>query len=201
MASIEDYSYYSLRFWDPIFWFGFVRIIKVIFYIWDVILSLIFGYSFLNGSIMERKKANQYEHSAQMVKVLARGTINLIEHHDKDNFLYVHDSYVHPSFILKRDNVVLMGINAKYAVFCVSDNDICTLDTSIGPFAWVNTFIAANKLIFLPLRHFHRLAEESGDPFRNNVRVSMIHMTARCGSTLLGTILKIITLKMLCYQI
>ena len=34
------------------------------------------------------------------------------------------------------------------------------------------------------------LAEESGDPFRNNIRVSMIHMTARCGSTLLGIISK-----------
>ena len=187
MVSIHDYSYYSLRIWDPIFWFGFIKIIKAFLFISDIILSYIIGYSLLNGSNTERERSKQYEYSAHMVKVFARGTINLIEEKDKENFLYLHDSYVDPNVILKHDNVVLMGMNAKYAIFCVSENNICTLDTSIGPFAWVNTFIAANKLIFLPMKHFHRLGEESGDPFRNNIRVSMIHMTARCGSTLLGT--------------
>ena len=110
----------------------------------------------------------------------------MIENHDEANFLYLHDSYLHPSVILKQDNIVLKGVNAKYAIFCVSDENICALDTSIGPFAWANMFVAANKLVFLPIKHFHRLAEESGDPFRNNVKISMIHMTARCGSTLLG---------------
>ena len=93
---------------------------------------------------------------------------------------------MHPSYILRRDNVVLKGVNTKHAIFCVSDDNVCTLDTSIGPYAFVNTFIAAEKLIFLPLKHFHRLASENGNPFNNNIRITMIHMTARCGSTLLG---------------
>ena len=143
----------------------------------------------LNGYKKEVKRSLEYENSAHMVKVIARGTINLIENHDEENFLYLHDSYIHPSLILKHDNIVLKGINSKYAIFCVSENNVCTLDTSIGPFAWANMFIASKKLIFLPLKHFHRLAEESGDPFRNNLRISMIHMTARCGSTLLGNTL------------
>ena len=151
MVSINDYSYYSLRIWDPIIWFGFIKIIKTVLLISDVVLSSVFGYSVLTGSSAERKRSTQYEYSAHMVKVLARGTINLIENHDKENFLYFHDTYAHPSLVLKLDNVVLMGLNAKYAIFCVCNNDICTLDTSIGPFAWVNTFIAANKLIFLPI--------------------------------------------------
>ena len=57
----------------------------------------------------------------------------------------------------------------------------------INSFAFINIFVAAQKLIFLPLEHFHRLAEEIGSPFRNGLDVVMIHMTARCGSTLLGT--------------
>ena len=186
MASIKDYSYYSLRIWDPIFWFGFIRIIKAILFVVDLVLSSLFGYSILNGYKKEVKRSLEYENSAHMVKVIARGTINLIENHDEENFLYLHDSYIHPSLILKHDNIVLKGINSKYAIFCVSEKNVCTLDTSIGPFAWANMFIASKKLIFLPLKHFHRLAEESGDPFRNNLRISMIHMTARCGSTLLG---------------
>ena len=82
----------------------------------------------------------------------------------------------------------MKGVNTKYAIFCVSEKDVCPLDTSIGPFAYVNMFIAARKLIFLPINHFHRLAEESGDPFKNNLKITMIHMTARCGSTLLGRV-------------
>ena len=191
MVSIKDYSYYSLRLWDPIFWFGFIKFCKAILFLLDLVSSSVFGYSILNGSNDEKEKSKKYETSAHVVKVLGRGTINLIENHDKDNFLYLHDSYVHPSVILKQDNIVLKGLNAKYAIFCVSDKNVCTLDTSIGPFAWVNMFIAANKLIFLPIKHFHRLADESGDPFRNNLKISMIHMTARCGSTLLGIIRKL----------
>ena len=186
MVSIKDYSYYSLRLWDPIFWFGFIKLCKAFLFLVDVISSLIFGHSILNGSSSEQEKSKDYETSAHVVKVVGRGTINLIENHDKANFLYIHDSYVHPSVILKHDNIVLKGLNAKYAIFCVSDENICTLDTSIGPFAWVNMFIAAEKLVFLPIKHFHRLAEESGDPFKNDLKISMIHMTARCGSTLLG---------------
>ena len=186
MVSIKDYSYYSLRLWDPIFWFGFIKICKAILFLMDVIASSFSEYSFLNGSNEDKDKSTNYETSAHVVKVLGRGTINLIENHDEANFLYLHDSYLHPSVILKQDNIVLKGVNAKYAIFCVSDENICALDTSIGPFAWANMFVAANKLVFLPIKHFHRLAEESGDPFRNNLKISMIHMTARCGSTLLG---------------
>jgi len=186
MVSVYDYSYYSLRKWDPIFWFGFVKILKLMFYIVDILLSLFKGTSILYGTIEERSRSHEYEYAAHVVKVLARGTIFLVENHDRSNFLYLHEAYVHPSSILKQDNIVLKGINKNFAIFCVSDKDVCTLDTTIGPFAFVNTFIAARKLIFLPMQHFHRLAQESGDPFENNLNIAIIHMTARCGSTLLG---------------
>ena len=188
--SIKDYSYYSLRKWDPIFWFGFLKILKIALSILDKVFVLILGKSILEGSKEELKLSKQYENSAHLVKVLGRGTINLIDNHDKSNFLYVHDSYQHPSYILKHDNIVLKGLDNEHAIFCVSDPHVCALDTSIGPFAFINTFVAAQKLIFLPLEHFHRLAEEIGSPFQNGLDVVMIHMTARCGSTLLGTRVK-----------
>ena len=188
MYSIKDYSYYALRKWDPIFWFGFLKILKLIISIVNKVTYFILGRSILKGSEEEIKLSKQYENSAHLVNVLGRGTISLIENHDESNFLYIHDSYQHPSYILKNDNIVLKGLNSRYAIFCVSEKSICTLDTSIGPFAYVNTFIAAEKLIFLPLEHFHRLAKETGSPFKKELRVVMIHMTARCGSTLLGMI-------------
>ena len=186
MASVNDYSYYLLRKWDPIFWFGFIKALKLILFLFDKILELFFGSSLLRGTSEERKLSKNYENSAHVVKVIGRGTICLIENHDESNFLYLHESYQHPSFIAKHDNIVLKGVNKKMAIFCISEKNVCTLDTSIGPFAYINMFIAAKKLIFLPLNSFHRLAEEIGDPFKNDLKVVMIHMTARCGSTLLG---------------
>ena len=186
MVSVNDYSYYSLRKWDPIFWFGFLRMIKLLIWLLDKLLIAIQGTSILNGSQQERERSKNYELSAHVVKVLGRGTICLIENHDESNFLYIHESYQHPSYILKHDNIVLKGINRDKAIFVVTDENVCALDTSIGPFAYVNTFIAAKKLIFLPLEHFHKLAEEAGNPFKNDLDIVMIHMTARCGSTLLG---------------
>lgn len=186
MLSVKDYSYYSLRKWDPIFWFGFLRMLKLLIWMIDRLFVLIQGTSILQGTEKERQLSKNYENSAHVVKVLGRGTICLIENHNEDNFLYLHESYQHPSYILKHDNIVLKGINGTNAIFVETDKDVCSLDTSIGPFAYVNTFLAAKKLIFLPLQHFHRLAEDAGNPFKKNVDVVMIHMTARCGSTLLG---------------
>ena len=186
MVSVNDYSYYSLRKWDPIFWFGFLRLTKLLIGVLDKILLAILGTSILSGTQKEREQSKNYELSAHVVKVFGRGTICLIENHDESNFLYLHDSYQHPSYILKHDNIVLKGINRDKAIFVVTDENVCALDTSIGPFAYVNTFIAAKKVIFLPLEHFHKLAEEAGNPFKNDLDIVMIHMTARCGSTLLG---------------
>ena len=176
MLSVKDYSYYSLRKWDPIFWFAFLRVLKVLIWIIDQICVAIQGTSILQGTEKERQLSKDYENSAHVVKVLGRGTICLIENHNEANFLYLHESYQHPTYILKHDNIVLKGINDTNAIFVVTDEDVCSLDTSIGPFAYVNTFIAAKKLIFLPLQHFHRLAEEAGTPNEKNVDVVMIHM-------------------------
>ena len=191
MPSVEDYAYFSLRKWDPIFWFGFLKMVKLFVYVVDRVLVVMLGKSILQGTNEDRKLSKNYERSAHLVKVLGRGTISLIENHDEANFLYLHESYQHPSFILKHDNVVLNGVNKEHAIFCVSDEDVCNLDTTIGPFAYVNMFIAARKLIFLPIQHFHRLAEEAGDPFKNDLGIIMIQMTARCGSTLLGKTLDV----------
>ena len=116
MLSVKDYSYYSLRKWDPIFWFGFLRMLKLLIWMIDRLFVLIQGTSILQGTEKERQLSKNYENSAHVVKVLGRGTICLIENHNEDNFLYLHESYQHPSYILKHDNIVLKGINGKKLV-------------------------------------------------------------------------------------
>jgi len=189
--SVKDYSYYQIRRLDPIFWFLFILIIKGILYVIDTILWLCFGYSFLQGNKEEQERAKLYEQSAHIIRIYGRGTINLFGNHNETNFLYLHDKYVHPSYILEHDNVILMGVDEKRAYFCVSNEGVDPYHSSTGPFLWANTFIAAEKLLVLDIDHFHRLAEHRGNPFvTDNLKITLIHMTARCGSTLLCQILE-----------
>ncbi len=47
-------------------------------------------------------------------------------------------------------------------------------------------YVAAKKLVVVPHSTFHRLAAEVGDPMADGSRkLTLINMTARCGSTLL----------------
>ena len=45
--------------------------------------------------------------------------------------------------------------------------------------------LSTKQLVLMPLKHFHRLAAEVGNP---KCKVICIHMTARCGSTLLSQV-------------
>ena len=188
MVSVRDYSYYNARKLDPIVWLTFIWCLKIFLQVVDLFLSLLFGKSLLKGSSKEQKDASTtYEKSAHIVKVLSRGTINLASNHDEANFLYMHDSYVHPNYILEHKNVILKTVKKDRAIFCVSDEDVSAYSSTLGPFLLANLFTSATKLIILPIKHFHRLAEERGDPFTtDNLKVTIIHMTTRCGSTLLG---------------
>ena len=189
--SIKDYDYYKNRRFDPIIWFLFILCIKGLLFIADTLAWLCFSHSVLKGSKKEQELSKSYEHSAHIMNIYSRGTINLFGNHDETNFLCLHDRYVHPNYILEHDNVMLMGVDDKRAYFCISDETIDPCHSSTGPFLWANTFIAARKIVILDINHFHRLAEIRGDPFeKDHLNVTIIHMTTRCGSTLLGQVLE-----------
>ena len=185
----HPYSYYSKRALDPIIWVTFMRSINLILLFCDFLFDSIFGLSFLHGSKKERTEAtNCYEKSAHVLKIVARGTINLACHHDESNFIYIHDSFTHPKYILENKNVYLKTITKEKVIFFVSDRDVNAYDAKNGPFSFGNIFINAKYLIVLPIDSFNRLAEEAGDPIaKHGAKITIIHMTARCGSTLLGT--------------
>ena len=189
--SVKDYGYYKMRKLDPIIWFLLILVVKALLYIMDIFLRLCFDVSLLNGTRLEQERSKEYEHSGHILKIYGRGTISLFGNHDETNFLYLHDKYVHPNYILEHENVSLMGVDDKRAYFCVSNKDVDPFDSSTGPFLWANTFIAAEKLLILDIAHFHRLAECRGDPFqKDNLKITIIHMTTRCGSTLIGQMLE-----------
>ena len=62
--------------------------------------------------------------------------------------------------------------------------------SKVSPFLWDGAFTSAKFLLLLPLEHLPSLAEEAGDPTREERTVTIIHMTIRCGSTILGQVSK-----------
>ena len=77
-------------------------------FVLDPILSLIFGYTTLHGTLKEQEIRIQYEKSAQRVKILCRGAYSMGIAHFLENFLYKHVEYLHPKEVLKSDNITLM---------------------------------------------------------------------------------------------
>ena len=150
----------------------------------DIFLDLLFGHTIQYGTRDERQRAEDYEHSAQVVNIMGRGAYSLIINHQLYNFVWRHEKYVHPRYILEHDNITLMGITPTHAFFCVSDPGFDIYETKMAPFIFIIQFFSAKKLIILPHSSFNRLAAEVGDP--TNCKVTFVNMTARCGSTLLG---------------
>lgn len=146
------------------------------------ILGKFFGFTIKSGPASEAERAAaDYDHSAQVVRLLGRGAYCFAGKHDLDNFFWKHESYVHPRFILEEKRVTLQGITPKSAFFCVTDVDV--YETSKAPFAFLLQFLMAKKLVILPLESLHMLAEEVGDPRAD--RLLFVGNTARCGTTLL----------------
>lgn len=95
----------------------------------DLFLDLLFGYTIQYGSREERLQSKEYEHSAQVVSLMGRGTYSVILNHQLHNFVWRHERYVHPRYVLERDNITLMGVTSTHAFFCVSDPDFDIYET------------------------------------------------------------------------
>lgn len=75
-----------------------------------------------------------------------------------------------------------MGLTPTRAYFCISDPNVDVTNSKVYPFIFLAHKLVAKKMIIMPLKHFHRVAAELGDPC---TKVACIHMTTRCGSTLM----------------
>ncbi len=161
----------SIKYW-------FLCLLKLLVKILDYVTDLIWETTYTGGTRTERLKSqNEYRHSAQVVKILWRAKHHISSITRSDNFLYEHVEYVDTKTILERRNITLMSVEKDFALFAVSDPNVDVYDSKKFPFVFISLYQNAEKLIVLPKRSFHRLAEESGDP---KVNVAMMAMTARC---------------------
>ena len=94
----------------------------------DFFLDILLGHTLQHGSREERKKSEEYENSAHMVNIVARGTYSVLMIHQLRNFVWHHEKYVHPRYVLEHDNITLMGVTPTHAFFCLSDPKFNVLD-------------------------------------------------------------------------
>ena len=149
----------------------------------DFFLDNLIGYTITKGTRKEREKAKDYELSAQIATIMGRGSYTIVMNHQLHHYCLKHEKYVHPRYILEHDNITLQGMTPSHAFFCVSEPEVNVYDCDTGPFLWVKQYLTAKKLIIIPHSTLHRLAAEVGDP--TDRRLTLINMTARCGSTLI----------------
>ena len=170
---------------DPIFNYIFMQIINLLLAIIDFVSEPIIGYSWTYGSREERLIS---ESKAHILKIVHKGEIYSGLTYGLANFILKHDCYVeNPEVLLKKENVSLFSFDTKYAIFVSCKPWENILDCEKHPFSWLAQYQRATHLILLPLNLFNRVAEEKiGDP---KVKVTLIQMTSRCGSTLLTQIL------------
>ncbi len=169
-------------------WYWSLLIAKGIQHVLDFFLDLLTGYTTRGGSREERTRAwLHHEHSAQIVNIAWRAHyVDLIVASGK-NFLWTHEKYVHPKYILENKNVTLYMMDEDNAYFCVSDPDVDVYNVDKFPFCFLSQRDESKKLVILPLDSFIRLGEDLGDP---KVPVTLVSMTARCGSTLISKMMQ-----------
>ena len=97
----------------------------------DVFLELLFGFTIQYGSRQERHRSLEYDHSAQVVNLMGRGAYSVGMAHQLHNFVWHHERYVHPRYVLEHDNITLMGITPSHAFFCVSEPDLDVYDMKV----------------------------------------------------------------------
>ncbi len=175
---------------DPVLKYWLLLIVKALIWVVEVVSDLLLGYTWTSGNRQERLKAkSQYESSAQLVDVAWRAKETVFKTSRLQYFLYRHCKYVHPQYVIDHKNISLLAVEKDYALFCVTDPDVNIYDTTKFPFLLMGQYLAAKQLVILPTKSFHQLAHELGDP---KVPVTMITMTARCGSTLISQLFNLV---------
>lgn len=142
----------------------------------------------LNGTaakVRESRLPENYERCVHVLDVLLFHKFDLLSAVGitvKD-FLLLHNRFESPRFAFENDHVSLITIDGHNAVFGVA--------LQSGMHLWrfeYSSFIKyaqtslCSQLLIVPLNHFHRMADELGDP--KGILVFLFN-TGRCGSTLL----------------
>ena len=125
--------------------------INAALWVLDLILDLLFSYTTRHGSLNERLKTESYEYSAQLVDIITWGapTFALIQ---PKHYVWKHERYLHPRYVLEHDNITLMGLTPTHAFFCVTDPGVDVRNIKVSVL-YTNYNKSLNNLL---TQHFRR---------------------------------------------
>lgn len=127
------------------------------------------------------RSGHPYETSARLGNIFLKGKISVIDITSPRDFLCLYWARVHPEYVLK-PNVSLYNVTENEAVFVESAPEVNIYSSDESPFLWMAQFRRSKKVIKMPMKSFHRLAENIGNP---KVPVIWLSNVGRCGSTIL----------------
>ncbi len=169
---------------DDFLWYMVVLLLKAIVWAVELVTDFLLGYTYSAGSRRERElAASVYEKSAQLVTIKARGNQHPLLPCSLWNFVYKHEEFVSPDIVINDPQATLFIVTPTYAAFCVTPPEVNVNDIIKYPFTCGGQQAEAKQLIIVPTKSFHQLAAKIGDP---KVKVGLVLMTARSGSTLLA---------------
>ncbi|XP_012944564.1 uncharacterized protein LOC106013418 [Aplysia californica] len=127
-----------------------------------------------------------YESCVQVQRIIHRGRFSTMNHPRPWDFIGLHENFTHPQVLLS-PYVSLYCVTETHAYFLQHPDDVDVHHSRTSPFMYMAQFEHAITLYCIPLGHFHKLADEVGNP---QIPVIWISNTGRCGSTLLVQMLE-----------
>ncbi|KAF6033515.1 hypothetical protein EB796_008177 [Bugula neritina] len=127
------------------------------------------------------RNGNNYESSAQLLRVWFRSSGRAINVNLRHHFLSTHVRFVHPTYALQK-NITLMTVTDTEAIFSISDENEDIYDVRKWIFVAASQSVTTKYLLIMPISSMVKLGEELGDP---KTKVIWIYHTGRCGSTAL----------------
>ena len=126
------------------------------------------------------------EDTTMLGHVLWRCKLNFVGTTTPGDFLCLFTSTVDLDYVLK-PTVSLYAVSASEAVFVETPEHVNIYSSDENIFVMLAQFELCIRVIKVPIKAFHRLADKVGDP---TVPVTWMTNTGRCGSTILCQVLE-----------
>jgi len=148
-------------------------------------------YWHINGTkhrIRESRLPENYNRCAHVLDIVLFNRLDLTHTGSIKDYILSHNRFESPQYIFDNDHVSLVTINEDNAIFGVAkQKDMHLWKFEYCCFMRAAQVLHCNQLILVPLNHFHRMAEELGDP---KAELIFLANTGRCGSTLLSQMMQ-----------
>lgn len=149
---------------------------------------VVWSFNGTNRKISDSQKPNNYERCVQVLDVVLFYAFDSMVCTSRSNFICRHNRFEDPRYIFDNDHVTLITLDDKYAIFGEARRKGMQLwKMDFSAFMKLAQLEYCDRLLLVPLDHFHRMAEELGDP---RSEIVFLFNVGRCGSTFMTQLME-----------